>query len=173
MVECGGLENRCTARYRGFESLLLCLLTNPVNSDFFKSVYEVVKLIPYGKVTSYGAIAKYLGTTKSARVVGWAMNNSHNDSSIPAHRVVNRNGLLTGKHHFPGENLMEELLINNYPLGNLPVNPETIPLPIKPLDIDTIESKLSKKVNIEKALKDYKKIDFKFEDNGTRITYFD
>ncbi len=110
MVECGGLENRCTARYRGFESLLLCLLTNPVNSDFFKSVYEVVKLIPYGKVTSYGAIAKYLGTTKSARVVGWAMNNSHNDLSIPAHRVVNRNGLLTGKHHFPEKNLMEDLL---------------------------------------------------------------
>ena len=73
-------------------------------------MYEVVKLIPPGKVTSYGAIARYLGTSKSARVVGWAMNNSHFDKSIPAHRVVNRNGLLTGKHHFPGEKTMENLL---------------------------------------------------------------
>ena len=81
-----------------------------VKSDFFKNVYEVVKLIPSGKVTSYGAIAKYLGTNKSARVVGWAMNNSHFDSDIPAHRVVNRNGLLTGKHHFSGEKTMENLL---------------------------------------------------------------
>ena len=61
-------------------------------------------------MTSYGAIARYLGTSKSARVVGWAMNNSHFDKSIPAHRVVNRNGLLTGKHHFPGEKTMENLL---------------------------------------------------------------
>ena len=61
-------------------------------------------------MTSYGAIARYLGTSKSARVVGWAMNNSHYDKSIPAHRVVNRNGLLTGKHHFPGEKTMENLL---------------------------------------------------------------
>ncbi|MEC8679658.1 MAG: MGMT family protein [Bacteroidota bacterium] len=81
-----------------------------MKSDFFKNVYEVVKLIPPGKVTSYGAIARYLGTSKSARVVGWAMNNSHFDKSIPAHRVVNRNGLLTGKHHFPGEKTMENLL---------------------------------------------------------------
>ena len=81
-----------------------------MNSDFFKNVYEVVKLIPHGKVSSYGAIAKYLGTNKSARVVGWAMNNSHHDSSIPAHRVVNRNGLLTGKHHFTDEKTMERLL---------------------------------------------------------------
>ena len=110
MVECGGLENRCTARYRGFESLLLCILNSTLKSDFFKNVYEVVKLIPPGKVTSYGAIARYLGTSKSARVVGWAMNNSHYDQSIPAHRVVNRNGLLTGKHHFQGEKTMENLL---------------------------------------------------------------
>ena len=81
-----------------------------MNSDFFKNVYEVVKLIPPGKVSSYGAIAKYLGTNKSARVVGWAMNNSHHDPSIPAHRVVNRNGLLTGKHNFPDEKTMEDLL---------------------------------------------------------------
>ncbi|MDG2342902.1 MAG: MGMT family protein [Cytophagales bacterium] len=81
-----------------------------VNSDFFKDVYQVVKLIPRGRVTSYGAIAKYLGTAKSARVVGWAMNNSHFDKSIPAHRVVNRSGLLTGKHHFEYNNTMEKLL---------------------------------------------------------------
>ena len=112
MVECGGLENRCTARYRGFESLLLCFYStlSIVNSDFFKDVYQVVKLIPRGRVTSYGAIAKYLGTAKSARVVGWAMNNSHLDKSIPAHRVVNRSGLLTGKHHFEDNNTMEKLL---------------------------------------------------------------
>ena len=112
VVECGGLENRCTARYRGFESLLLCFYsTLPiVNSDFFKDVYQVVKLIPRGRVTSYGAIAKYLGTAKSARVVGWAMNNSHLDKSIPALRVVNRSGLLTGKHHFEDNNTMEKLL---------------------------------------------------------------
>ena len=108
MVECGGLENRCTAGYRGFESLLLCLLS--IVSEFFKDVYKVVRLIPKGRVTSYGAIASYLGTGKSARIVGWAMNNSHYDNSIPAHRVVNRNGLLTGKHHFKDDNTMEELL---------------------------------------------------------------
>ena len=108
VVECGGLENRCTARYRGFESLLLCLLS--VVSEFFKDVHKVVRLIPKGRVTSYGAIANYLGTGKSARIVGWAMNNSHYDNSIPAHRVVNRNGLLTGKHHFKDDNTMEELL---------------------------------------------------------------
>ena len=73
----------------------------------------VVKLIPTGRVTSYGAIARYLGTSKSARVVGWAMNNSHTSGEfIPAHRVVNRNGLLTGKHHFPTSNLMQQLLEN-------------------------------------------------------------
>ena len=108
MVECGGLENRCTARYRGFESLILCLLS--IVSEFFKDVHKVVRLIPKGRVTSYGAIANYLGTGKSARIVGWAMNNSHYDNSIPAHRVVNRNGLLTGKHHFKDDNTMEELL---------------------------------------------------------------
>ena len=81
-----------------------------MSEKFFDQVYDVVKRIPYGKVTTYGAIAKYLGSTKSARIVGWAMNNSHQYNNIPAHRVVNRNGLLTGKHHFPGENLMEDLL---------------------------------------------------------------
>jgi methylated-DNA-protein-cysteine methyltransferase-like protein len=78
--------------------------------DFFLRVYEVVKQIPYGKVTSYGAIAKALGTPRSSRTVGYAMNASHSDSEVPAHRVVNRNGVLTGKHHFPGTNLMQQLL---------------------------------------------------------------
>jgi len=81
------------------------------NSDnFFNKVYTIAKLIPYGRVTSYGAIAKYLGAAKSARMVGWAMNASHNNEEIPAHRVVNRNGLLTGKNHFDGTNLMQQLL---------------------------------------------------------------
>lgn len=81
-----------------------------VKSQFFQDVYEVVKLIPKGRVTSYGAIARYLGTTKSARVVGWAMNNSHTLNNVPAHRVVNRDGLLTGKNHFPYPNAMKNLL---------------------------------------------------------------
>ena len=82
------------------------------NLDFFQRVYFVVRKIPFGKVTSYGAIAKYLGSPQSSRVVGWAMNNSHYKNNVPAHRVVNRNGMLTGKHHFSGTNLMKELLEN-------------------------------------------------------------
>jgi len=82
-------------------------------SDFFTKVYEVVRLIPPGRVTSYGAIARYLGTTGSARMVGWAMNASHSHHEfVPAHRVVNRNGLLTGRHHFETPEAMKELLIN-------------------------------------------------------------
>ncbi|MBP6099366.1 MAG: MGMT family protein [Flavobacterium sp.] len=80
--------------------------------NFFERVYQIVRQIPYGKVTSYGAIAKALGTAKSARMVGWAMNASHLLEDVPAHRVVNRNGLLTGKHHFDGTNLMQQLLEN-------------------------------------------------------------
>jgi methylated-DNA-protein-cysteine methyltransferase-like protein len=80
--------------------------------SFFEKVYIVAKQIPYGRVTSYGAIAKYIGAPKSARMVGWAMKASHNIEDIPAHRVVNRNGVLTGKHHFTGTNLMQELLQN-------------------------------------------------------------
>lgn len=77
---------------------------------FYQDVYDVVRQIPYGKATSYGAIAKYLGSAKSSRMVGYAMNASHQIvPPIPAHRVVNRNGLLTGKHHFGG-NTMQELL---------------------------------------------------------------
>lgn len=81
--------------------------------SFFERVYEVVKQIPAGRVTSYGAIAEYLGTRGSARMVGWAMNASHSTpESIPAHRVVNRNGLLTGKQHFGGPLVMQQLLEN-------------------------------------------------------------
>jgi len=83
---------------------------NPINDSFFQRVYEVARLIPYGRVTSYGAIANYLGSRGSARMVGWAMNASHPYNDVPAHRVVNRNGLLTGKHHFEGSQLMKELL---------------------------------------------------------------
>ena len=80
------------------------------DSGFFEKVYEVVKKIPSGRVTSYGAIAKYLGSSGSARMVGWAMNNASRLEDVPAHRVVNRNGLLTGKHHFPGTFVMQQLL---------------------------------------------------------------
>lgn len=80
--------------------------------SFFERVYEIARQIPEGKVTSYGAIAKCLGSAQSARMVGWAMNASHNNDDIPAHRVVNRKGLLTGKHHFDGTNLMQQLLEN-------------------------------------------------------------
>ncbi|MDJ0646531.1 MAG: MGMT family protein [Flavobacteriaceae bacterium] len=82
------------------------------SDNFFEKVYEVARQIPYGRVTSYGAIAKYLGAARSARMVGWAMNASGGDDTVPAHRVVNRNGLLSGKHHFQGTNLMQQLLEN-------------------------------------------------------------
>ncbi len=78
--------------------------------SFFEDVFEVAKLIPKGRVTSYGAIANYLGTKGSARMVGWAMNQAHSDSEVPAHRVVNRSGLLTGKHHFNPPSRMQTLL---------------------------------------------------------------
>ena len=80
------------------------------NDNFFEKSYAVARLIPLGRVTSYGAIATYLGAARSARMVGWAMNASHNDETVPAHRVVNRKGLLTGKMHFDGTNLMQQLL---------------------------------------------------------------
>lgn len=79
-------------------------------NDFFENVYEVVKLIPPGRVTSYGAIAAYLGSARGARMVGWAMNNCHQRPDVPAHRVVNRSGLLTGKHFFGSPTRMQELL---------------------------------------------------------------
>lgn len=83
------------------------------NEGFFQRVYKVVLLVPSGRVTTYGAIASYLGSPGAARMVGWAMNQSHTSREfIPAHRVVNRNGLLTGKHHFDGTHLMQEMLEN-------------------------------------------------------------
>ncbi len=80
------------------------------NTDFFLNVYDVVRMIPKGRVTSYGAIAKYLGAPRSSRMVGWAMNAAHSLPDVPAHRVVNRIGLLTGKMHFSSPTRMEELL---------------------------------------------------------------
>jgi len=83
----------------------------PESLSFFEQVFEVVKLIPYGRATSYGAIAAYIGSRGSARMVGWAMNASHHSPEpVPAHRVVNRIGLLTGKHHFGSPDLMQQLL---------------------------------------------------------------
>ena len=81
-------------------------------SDFFNRVYAIVRQIPDGRVTSYGAIAACLGMHRSARMVGWAMNAAHTKPDVPAHRVVNRNGLLTGKHHFGGLMVMQQLLEN-------------------------------------------------------------
>lgn len=78
--------------------------------NFFERVYAIARQIPEGRVTTYGAIAKAIGAAKSARMVGYAMNASHFDDSVPAHRVVNRVGLLSGKHHFDGTNLMQQLL---------------------------------------------------------------
>ena len=83
------------------------------DKSFFLKVYEVVRKIPKGRATSYGAVAEYLGSGMSARMVGWAMNASHNQfPPVPAHRVVNRNGMLTGKNHFQSPTLMQELLEN-------------------------------------------------------------
>jgi methylated-DNA-protein-cysteine methyltransferase-like protein len=79
-------------------------------SRFFSDVYEVVRLIPAGRVTTYGAIAQYMGLKSAARMVGWAMNAAHSVPDVPAHRVVNRNGLLTGKHHFGSNDEMQRLL---------------------------------------------------------------
>jgi len=81
-------------------------------SDFFLRVYDVVRQIPDGRVCSYGAIAAHLGMLRSARMVGWAMNAAHSKPDVPAHRVVNRNGMLTGKHHFGGPRVMQQLLEN-------------------------------------------------------------
>ncbi len=81
----------------------------PETLNFFDKVYQVARQIPYGRITSYGAIAKYLGAPRSSRMVGYAMNGS-GDKDVPAHRVVNRKGLLTGKFHFDGTNLMQQLL---------------------------------------------------------------
>ena len=81
-----------------------------MQDSFFELVYEVVKLIPPGRATNYGAIARYLGTGRSSRMVGWAMNAAHTLNDVPAHRVVNRNGQLTGKNHFETPDRMQSLL---------------------------------------------------------------
>lgn len=78
--------------------------------SFFDKVHDLARQIPYGRVSSYGAIARRLGMARSARMVGYAMNAAHNLDDVPAHRVVNRAGMLTGKHHFDGTNLMQQLL---------------------------------------------------------------
>lgn len=80
------------------------------DDNFFEKVYVIARQIPFGRVTSYGAIAKSIGAARSAHMVGYAMNASHNMDDVPAHRVVNRKGLLTGKFHFDGTNLMQQLL---------------------------------------------------------------
>jgi methylated-DNA-protein-cysteine methyltransferase-like protein len=84
--------------------------TNKPKRNFFEDVFEVVMLVPKGRVTSYGAIARYLGTGMSARMVGWAMNAAHTEKDIPAHRVINSQGLLTGKHHFKTPKAMQRAL---------------------------------------------------------------
>ncbi|MEN9684599.1 MAG: hypothetical protein RLZZ28_385 [Bacteroidota bacterium] len=92
------------------EKLKQVLPSGKKDSSFFEQVYDVARQIPRGRVTSYGAIAAYLGTKMSARMVGWAMNGAHTQRGIPAHRVVNRNGMLSGKMHFSTPTRMEELL---------------------------------------------------------------
>jgi methylated-DNA-protein-cysteine methyltransferase related protein len=114
---------------------------NKLKEDtFFDRVFEVAKCIPYGRVTSYGSIAKYLGAGRSARMVGWAMNVSHlHPENIPAHRVVNHKGLLTGKHHFEGPDVMQQLLESEgiQVINNKVQNFENLFWnPLKELDID-------------------------------------
>ncbi len=100
-----------TLMNRRYANLVMSTFGFVVMEDsFFEKVYQLVKQIPYGRVSTYGAIAKHLGMARSARMVGWAMNASHNQEDVPAHRVVNRVGLLSGKHHFGGTNLMQQLL---------------------------------------------------------------
>jgi methylated-DNA-protein-cysteine methyltransferase-like protein len=110
-VDCNrsGGSNPSLSASKEFINELLFLFM--VKSSFsFQDVFEVAKLIPYGRVTSYGAIAAYLGLKSGARMVGWAMNQAHGDASIPAHRVLNRHGLLTGKAHFSTPTAMQEAL---------------------------------------------------------------
>lgn len=101
----------CLAIFKHSRAIMIQKLSEK-NKDFFDQVYEVVRLIPFGRVTSYGAIANYLGTKSGARMVGWAMNAAHVLPDVPAHRVVNRNGILTGKMHFSDANEMVRLLKN-------------------------------------------------------------
>lgn len=107
LIKCVSFLLLC-AKFIAKQSMSISL--NDKHKDFFDSVFQVVKLIPAGRVTSYGAIATYLSAAKASRMVGWAMNASHSFPEIPAHRVVNRNGLLTGKMHFETPTAMEERL---------------------------------------------------------------
>lgn len=106
-VQYTGIKIKCFC----FINIFLDLTKMSDSIDLYQQIYQVVKLVPKGRVTSYGAIAKFLGVAKSARLVGYAMNLSHfQKDEIPAHRVVNRNGLLTGKMHFSTPTKMQELL---------------------------------------------------------------
>ena len=98
------------AAKKSSEKLNSVLPSGKKDNSFFEQVYDVARQIPKGRVTSYGAIAAFLGTKMSARMVGWAMNGAHLMKDIPAHRVVNRNGMLSGKMHFVTPTRMEELL---------------------------------------------------------------
>jgi methylated-DNA-protein-cysteine methyltransferase-like protein len=98
------------AAKKSSEKIKAVLPSGKKDSSFFEQVYDVARQIPRGRVTSYGAIAAFLGTKMSARMVGWAMNGAHLMKEIPAHRVVNRNGMLSGKMHFGTPTRMEELL---------------------------------------------------------------
>lgn len=98
------------AAKKSSEKIKTILPSGKKDSNFFEQVYDVARQIPRGRVTSYGAIAAFLGTKMSARMVGWAMNGAHLLKDIPAHRVVNRNGMLSGKMHFGTPTRMEELL---------------------------------------------------------------
>src|SRR3984893_864046 len=101
------IKNKISAKH----GLAIVNASGKMEASFFELVYEVARQIPKGRVTSYGAIAKCLGTKMSARMVGWAMNGSGKvRPKVPAHRVVNRNGMLSGKHHFDNPDQMEMLL---------------------------------------------------------------
>ena len=103
-------KKRKLATKKSSPKLSTVLPSGKKDSGFFEQVYDVARQIPKGRVTTYGAIAAYLGTRMSARMVGWAMNGAHTMKDIPAHRVVNRNGMLSGKMHFATPTRMEELL---------------------------------------------------------------
>lgn len=103
-------SSKKVAYFEGMTARKLPVSTQKKENNFFADVYEVVRLVPKGRVTSYGAIANYLGTKMSARMVGWAMNAAHTEKGVAAHRVVNRHGLLTGLHHFSPPSAMQKSL---------------------------------------------------------------
>jgi len=100
-------NNRINSAYN---LIAIAVIEMEKEKSFYDKVYEVARQIPEGKVTSYGAIARYLGSPQSARMVGWAMNNASKAGGVPAHRVVNRIGMLSGKHNFPGTDTMQRML---------------------------------------------------------------